>query len=99
MATVAETGRRVESRNPARREDLVAEVELADAAGFAAACRTAHAAQRGWERVPAPVRGGVIKNAGRLVESNKQALARLVSLRDSGAISAEEFATLQARLR
>jgi hypothetical protein len=32
-------------------------------------------------------------------EDREQALARLVGLRDSGAISEEEFATLQARLR
>jgi len=79
MATVAETGRRVESRNPAQLEDVVAEVALADAEGFAAACRKAHAAQAEWARVPAPVRGGVIKNVGRLVEANKEALSRLVT--------------------
>jgi alpha-ketoglutaric semialdehyde dehydrogenase len=79
MATVAETRRRLESRNPAQLDDVVAEVQLADAEGFAAACRAARAAQRGWEAIPAPVRGGVIKNAGRLVEQNKEALARLVT--------------------
>src|SRR3954447_21114006 len=94
MATVAETGRRVESRNPAHLDDLVAEIELADAEGFAAACRTAHAAQREWERVPAPVRGGVIKNMGRLVESNKEALARLVT-REIGKPYAESLGEVQ----
>src|SRR3954469_20538811 len=94
MATVAETGRRVESRNPAHLDDLVAEIELADAEGFAAACRTARAAQREWERVPAPVRGGVIKNMGRLVESNKEALARLVT-REIGKPYAESLGEVQ----
>jgi hypothetical protein len=35
---------------------------------------------------------------GRTTEDRTQALARLVSLRDAGAISEEEFAALQARL-
>jgi hypothetical protein len=35
----------------------------------------------------------------RTTEDRTQALARLVSLRDAGAISEEEFATLKARLR
>ena len=94
MATVAETRPRVESRNPAQLDDLVAEVLLADAAGFAAACSTGRAAQREWERVPAPVRGGVIKNVGRLVEQNKEALARLVT-REIGKPYAESLGEVQ----
>ncbi|HEY1358257.1 MAG TPA: aldehyde dehydrogenase family protein [Thermoleophilaceae bacterium] len=94
MATVAPTGRRVESRNPAQLDDLVAEVELADAGGFAAACRRAQQAQREWERVPAPVRGGVIKNVGRIVEANKEALSRLVT-REIGKPYAESLGEVQ----
>ncbi len=94
MATVAETGRRVESRNPAHLDDLIAEVELADAEGFASACRRANAAQREWRRVPAPVRGGVIKNMGRLVEANKEALSRLVT-REIGKPYAESLGEVQ----
>ena len=43
------------------------------------ACRAARAAQREWAAAPAPVRGNVIKQIGRLVEDNKEALARLVT--------------------
>ena len=53
VATVAEPRRRVESRNPAQLDDLVAEITLEDAEGFAGACRAARAAQAEWERVPA----------------------------------------------
>ncbi|GIF78032.1 aldehyde dehydrogenase family protein [Asanoa siamensis] len=67
------------SVNPARLDDVVAEVPLTDAAGFIAACRTARAAQRGWAAVPAPVRGQVIGNLGRLVRANFEALAQLVT--------------------
>ncbi len=70
---------RFRSVNPARPDDVVAEVALADADTFAAACRAARAAQRAWSEVPAPVRGRVIGNVGRLVEANAEALAALVT--------------------
>ncbi|MCK2217336.1 aldehyde dehydrogenase family protein [Actinomadura sp. ATCC 31491] len=68
-----------DSTNPARPAEVVARVGLADAATFAAACRTAAEAQREWAKVPAPVRGRVIASIGRLVEANAEALARLVT--------------------
>ncbi|MEV3978682.1 aldehyde dehydrogenase family protein [Nonomuraea sp. NPDC049758] len=68
-----------ESTNPARPGEVVARVGLADAAAFAAACRTAKEAQREWAKVPAPVRGRVIASIGRLVEANAESLARLVT--------------------
>src|SRR5438034_8563986 len=70
---------RYQSTNPARLSQVVAEVELGDAGTFVAACRTARAAQPGWADVPAPVRGRAIGHAGRLVEANAPALARLVT--------------------
>src|SRR3954469_2083983 len=72
-------GERIESRNPANLEDVVCEVRLGDADTFLDACRAARAAQRDWAAVPAPVRGNVIKQIGRIVEDNKEALARLVT--------------------
>jgi alpha-ketoglutaric semialdehyde dehydrogenase len=69
----------IQSRNPANLEDVVAEVELGDASVFLEACRTARAAQREWAATPAPSRGRAIQLAGRLVEENKEALARLVT--------------------
>src|SRR5204863_982742 len=41
--------------------------------------RAARAAQPGWAAVPAPARGRVIAQVGRLVEANKEALSRLVT--------------------
>ena len=67
------------SVNPARLDEVVAEVTLADPRTFAAACRSARTAQREWAAVPAPVRGRVIANLGRLVEANADALAELVT--------------------
>src|SRR3954453_11408412 len=67
------------STNPANTDDVVADVRLGDAATFVAACEAARAAQKEWAAVPAPVRGRAIQQIGRLVEDNKEALARLVT--------------------
>ena len=72
-------GRRIESRNPANLGDLICEAALGDAETFVGACRSAREAQRAWAAVPAPVRGKAIQQIGRLVEENKEALARLVT--------------------
>jgi len=76
---VAPTSTTVDSVNPADLSDVVARVELTDAAGFAAACRAARAAQPAWAAVPAPIRGQVISAIGRIVTENADALARLVT--------------------
>ncbi len=69
----------ISSPNPSRLSDVVAEVTLADAATFAAACAAAKQAQPLWADVPAPVRGRAIAAMGRIVEANKESLARLVT--------------------
>ena len=73
------TGTQIESRNPANLEEVVGEGLLGDASDFVDACRAARAAQAEWAATPAPVRGNAIKQIGRLVEDNKEALARLVT--------------------
>jgi aldehyde dehydrogenase (NAD+) len=80
--------------NPARLDEVVSEALLGDAATFVAACRLAKAAQAGWARVPAPVRGRVVQQVGRLVEDNKAALARLVT-REIGKPSREALGEVQ----
>src|SRR3954467_6071242 len=72
-------GGRLTSTNPARTDEVVAEVLLGDAQTFEAACRAARAARAGGAAVPAPARGRVIAQVGRLVEANKEALSRLVT--------------------
>src|SRR3954467_9924678 len=74
-----EGGSRVESRHPANLDEVVCEAWLAGADAFADACRAARAAQPGWAATPAPVRGKAIGRIGRLVEDNKEALARLLT--------------------
>jgi aldehyde dehydrogenase (NAD+) len=82
------------SVNPATLDDVVAEVGLADADVFLRACRQSRAVQRSWREVPAPVRGQVIANLGRLVEDNKAGLARLVT-REVGKPYAESLGEVQ----
>src|SRR6201991_2577694 len=87
-------GGKLTSTNPARLDDVVAEVLLGDASTFVDACRAARAAQREWAKVPAPARGRVIANVGRLVEANKEALSRLVT-REVGKPYAESLGEVQ----
>lgn len=67
------------NRNPARLDHVVAEVGLGDADTVVAACEAARAAQAQWAATPAPRRGRVIQQIGRIVEANKTDLARLVT--------------------
>jgi aldehyde dehydrogenase (NAD+) len=82
------------SVNPSDLGDAVAEFELALPDEFVAACASAREAQRAWAGVPAPVRGRVISAAGRIVEANKEALARLVT-REIGKPYAEALGEVQ----
>src|SRR3954452_23132985 len=70
-------GGRLNSTDPARTDDVVAEILLADAGTFVEACRAARNAQREWARVPAPIRGRGIAQVGRLVEDSKEGVGRL----------------------
>ena len=74
-----DSGGALASTNPARLSEVVAEVALGDRTTFVEAARVARQAQPAWSRVPAPIRGRVIAEIGRLIEANKDPLARLVS--------------------
>ena len=65
--------------NPARLDDTLGEAALGDAAIFVEACRTAHGAQHFWAATPAPTRGRVVQQFGRLVEDNAEALSQLIT--------------------
>ncbi len=82
------------SLNPAQLDDVVAEVSLASVDQVVEAFRAAKAAQPAWADTPAPVRGRVIAQVGRLVEANKQALASLV-VREVGKPRAEALGEVQ----
>src|SRR5262249_18370478 len=89
------------SVNPSRPTDQVAEGTLASAGAFAAApaaaaraCGGGRRAEPAWADVPAPVRGRAITAMGRIVEANKEALARLVT-RELGKPYAEALGEVQ----
>ena len=85
---------RHQSRNPADQSDLIAEVELASADDLVAALRRASTGARPWAAVPAPARGRVIAQLGRLVEANKESLAALIT-REIGKPIAESLGEVQ----
>src|SRR6516162_1997164 len=93
-ATEAPPAGTLTSTNPSRLADPVAEVVLASTATFAAACAAAKQAQPSWGDIPAPVRGRAITAIGRIVEANKEALARLVT-RELGKPHAESLGEVQ----
>ncbi|TDC87811.1 aldehyde dehydrogenase family protein [Saccharopolyspora aridisoli] len=82
------------SKNPANLDDVVAKVALGTPETLVAATEQAHRAQKEWAQVPAPVRGRVIAGLGRLVEANKESLARLVT-REIGKPYAEALGEVQ----
>ena len=91
---VTGTAGTVVSTNPARLSEVVAEVSLASAEQLLDAFRAAGAAQQAWAQTPAPVRGRVIAQVGRLVEANAEALADLV-VREVGKPRAEALGEVQ----
>jgi acyl-CoA reductase-like NAD-dependent aldehyde dehydrogenase len=72
-------GGTMQSTDPAHLANVVAEVALADVTTFVSACRAAREAQARWAAVPPPIRGRVVAEIGRLVEANKERLARVVT--------------------
>jgi acyl-CoA reductase-like NAD-dependent aldehyde dehydrogenase len=87
-------GGRVTIHDPAKLDEIVTDALLGDASVFLDACRMARIAQPGWATVPAPVRGRVIQQLGRLVEANKEALAQLLT-REVGKPIAESRGEVQ----
>ena len=87
-------GELLDVRNPADSDDLVCRVQHADAAVFVEAAERASRAQREWAAVPAPVRGVAVAELGRLIEANKEALARIVT-REIGKPIAESRGEVQ----
>jgi aldehyde dehydrogenase (NAD+) len=84
----------IEIRNPADHDDVVATVALDDHDAFVRACQAARDAQAAWAATPAPRRGRAIQQIGRLVEANKEPLARLVT-REIGKPYAEALGEVQ----
>ena len=73
------TGETLTLLNPANLTDRVADVELGDAGTLLSAATASKAVQPDWAATPAPARGRAIQQVGRIIEANKEALAKLVT--------------------
>ena len=82
------------SKNPTNLSDVIVELPAATSDEIVAAAKRAKAAQKAWAAMPAPARGRVIANVGRLVEANKESLAKLVT-REMGKVYAEALGEVQ----
>jgi aldehyde dehydrogenase (NAD+) len=76
------------SVNPAHPDQVLGTYEAADAATVDAAVAAAGEAQREWARMPAPARGEIVADCGRLLTERKDELAELVS-REAGKVLIE----------
>ncbi len=82
------------SQNPANFSETVASFELASVHDIVKAAEVASAAQREWAAVPAPARGRVLAQVGRLFEANKESLAALMT-KEIGKTYAESLGEVQ----
>ncbi len=73
------SGRTVPNINPANIDDKIGTVELASRDEARTAVEAAYNAFRDWKRTPAPARGRIIARAARLMEDNREELARLLT--------------------
>jgi aldehyde dehydrogenase (NAD+) len=80
--------------NPANTEDVLGLVRPATRAEARRAVEAALAAFRAWRATPAPARGRIINRAARLMEEEKESLARLLT-REEGKTLAEARGELQ----
>jgi aldehyde dehydrogenase (NAD+) len=77
--TEAKDGATYESRNPAWLDDCVGEFPLSTKEDVHAALHAARTAFSGWAATPAPTRGQIIGNMGRLLMEYKDDIVRLES--------------------
>jgi len=82
------------SQNPSNLDDVVLELPAASVDEIVDAAKRAKAAQKSWAAMPAPARGRVIANVGRLVEANHHVLAKLIT-REMGKVYAEALGEVQ----
>ena len=75
--TLASDGETFASTNPAILADTLGEFPLSTKADVNAALDAAHAAFPGWAATPAPTRGQIIGNMGRLLMEHKDAIVAL----------------------
>jgi aldehyde dehydrogenase (NAD+) len=86
--------RTFENINPANTDDLVGVVKLSTRGEARRAVEAAAEAFRSWRSTPAPARGRIVARAARLMEDDKENLARLLT-REEGKTVSESRGELQ----
>ncbi len=76
----------VERRNPADHDELVASIPLSTREEMKEAIAAAHAAFPAWRATPAPARGKILFKATRIMEAQKEELARLLTREEGKAL-------------
>ncbi len=76
----------VERRNPANTDDVVARISLSTRQETKEAIVAAKAAWQAWRETPAPARGNILFKAARLMQEQKEGLARLLTREEGKAL-------------
>jgi len=82
------------STNPTNSSEVITTVPETTTAEILTVLRKAKNAQKGWAKLPAPTRGRIIANVGRLVEKNKDELAKLIT-KEMGKVYTEALGEVQ----
>lgn len=90
----AKSGRTIENRNPANRNDLIGLVPASGAEDVDDAVRAAKSAFASWRLVPAPKRGEMLYHVGELLRKQKEEIARIMT-REMGKILKETRGDVQ----
>ncbi|MGD0305630.1 MAG: aldehyde dehydrogenase family protein [Candidatus Acidiferrales bacterium] len=75
-----------ERRNPANREDIVARIALSARQEMKEAIVAAKTAYPAWRETPAPTRGKILFTAARIMQDEKDSLARLLTREEGKAL-------------
>ncbi|HVP39801.1 MAG TPA: aldehyde dehydrogenase family protein [Candidatus Saccharimonadales bacterium] len=87
-------GRTFENRNPARHDEVIGRWPASDAGDVARAVAAAARAFRSWRLVPAPKRGELLFQVGRLLAERKEEIARVMT-REMGKVLPEARGDVQ----
>ncbi len=88
------SGRTLERRNPANLRDLIGHLPLSTREEMREAIEAAERAREAWRDTPAPARGKIVMRAARLLEEQKDDVARLLT-REEGKTVAESLGEIQ----
>ena len=86
----SQSGRTAERRNPANHDDLIGYAPLSSRQEMREAIEAAEHALAAWRETPAPARGKIVMRAARLLEEQKDDVARLLT-REEGKTVAESL--------